>query len=890
MSKKPAISFQGIKDQATRRAIQAIVEFVRTGDGQTGNPKEAYLKVGDLTDQNILRVISEGVGGAPGGGSGGGGTTTPQPDLTAPSAPENVEVIGGFDSIFIRWDPTNDTRVGFAEVFRHTADARANAVMIGTTQGGLYRDADTIRGVTYYYWVRYVNRWSTIGNWIVSDFNAIEGAPGQTALDPAALLDALTDSITSSQLAESLRTPIQQIPLLEAASAQTISDLNQEILDRIAAIQAEALARETDDDALAAQISTVSSSLTASINALDTDLQGQITANAGSLTTTIARLNNIDGGGLTLEALAAEVETLVVSGGSGDALAQSAYNLAVAVQQRINAVDGGTQTVENLASLVSSLNSTIVDPTTGLSATRTEAIDAKTRLDDLGGGKSAETVASDVVGLAATINDGATGLAAAHQRSTTVEGRLSDVGGTGRTLEVLGVNFDSLSSAFNDPVTGYSALSAAVSQVQTDVSGQGDQITVLTSNYNSLASSLADVAGDVQANATAIGNTNLVVSNIDGTLTAQGDQITQLIADVDGNSAAIQTEATVRATETGELFGRIGMKIDVNGRIIGWALNNDGQQGDFIVAADRFAVGAPGVNSLSFVVDTAANRVVMPGAYIQDATITSAKIQSLAVEKLTGNIATFIQGNFNELASTNFDYTGVTKQGWRLNVNGAHEIYGGAGSIVVADRLQANAVEVIDTIHLRENSIFITEMVDSAFVNAVAPMPRTELRTGADLQITFIPVPQTLFEFALRTVNYAGAGAQQPLFLDVMLDIDLMVTFTYPHNSAGVVRSGWHARFVVMNGATVVVDEPLQSQQNSKPSNYVERLTGRLEKRFIPVVGPGMHQLSFNIAFTTLGDLDDRTVVYSLDGTPLNSEWAGALTMNGNALIMGGKK
>jgi len=734
-----------------------------------------------------------------------------------------------------------------------------------------------------YFWARHISVRGDPG-----PFNAVSGTPGQTALDPAVLLDALTDSITSSELAESLRTPIQQIPLLEAASAQTISDLNQEILDRIAAIQAEALARETDDDALAAQISTVSSSLTAAINALDTDLQGQITANAGSLTTTIARLNNIDGGGLTLEALAAEVETLVVSGGSGEALAQSAYNLAVAVQQRINSVDGGGKLIETLATEVSSLNSTIVDPTTGLSATRTSANNALARLDDLGGGKSAETVASDVVGLAVTINDGTTGLAAAHQRSTTVEGRLSDVGDTGRTLELLGINFDSLSSAFNDPVTGYSALSAAVSQVQTNVSGQGDQITVLTSNYNSLASSLSDLDDDVQANALAIGNTNLVVSNVNGTLTAQGDQITQLIAEVEDNSAAIQTEAVVRATETGELFGRIGMKIDVNGRIIGWAMNNDGQQGDFIVAADRFAVGAPGVNALSFVVDTAANRVVMPGAYIQDATITDAKIQSVSVDKITGNLATFIQGNFNVLQSTNF--SSALQRGWRLNVNGAHEIYGGPGSIVVADRLQANAVEVIDTIHLRENSIFITEMVDSALVNAVAPMPRIELIPLSNGGLTQVEVPQTLFEFALRTINYAGAGIQQPLFLDVMLDIDLRVTFQFPHNSAGVVRPGWHARFVVLNGPVTVIDEPLQSQQNTKPSSYVERLTGRLEKRFIPVVGPGLHQLSLNIAFTTLGSLTSRSIPYYLDGTPQWPEWAGALTMNGNALIMGGKK
>lgn len=824
--------------RAVEKWMQRVNEILQVMVGTKGD-KSKLDKVVTFRDLSAAGIAVAGAGGGAGSGTGTGGTGsgTELPPYSVPPAPTGLVVTEGFSSLFLEWDVTSYPYLSHTEIWQAEVDNLGVSAKAQDAVGNLAAVHVGPSSNMQYFWVRYISQRGDPG-----PFNAVAGTPGQTALDPAVLLDVLTDSITSSQLAESLRTPIQQIPLLEAASAQTIANLNQEILDRIAAIQVEALARETDDDALASQISTVFSNLTASIDALDTDLQGQITANAGSLTTAIARLNNIDGNGLTLEALAAEVETLVVSGGSGEALAQAAYNLAVAVQQRINAVDGGTQTVENLASLVSSLNSTIINPTTGLSATRTEALDARSRLDDLGGGKSAETVASDVVGLAATINDGSTGLAAAHQRSTTVESRLSDVGETGRTLEVLGINFDSLSSAFNDPLTGYSALSAAVSQVQTDVSGQGDQITVLTSNYNSLASSLADVVGDVQANATAISNTNLAVSNIGGELTAQGDQITQLIAEVDGNSAAIQTEASVRASETGELFGRIGMKIDVNGRIIGWALNNDGQQGDFIVAADRFAVGAPGMQSLAFVVDTNANRVVMPGAYIQDATITDAKIQSVSVDKITGNLATFIQGNFNVLQSTNF--SSALQRGWRLNVNGSHEIYGGPGSLIVADKIQANAIEIIDTKSLKPNAVSIWEVI---IQDAPVNIPRN---SDPSVETTVLNA----------VVDFTEAYPDTPVQIIGQLSIPWL------NPTARQIRFNLYRNNLIIWGSDLGHNVMVASSPSQWATEFVFGTAGQAFDEmslFLDFPGSGIHTYSFRVAFSQPSGVDQ----YAQTGT-----------------------
>lgn len=114
------------------------------------------------------------------------------------------------------------------------------------------------------------------------------------------------------------------------------------------------------------------------------------------------------------------------------------------------------------------------------------------------------------------------------------------------------------------------------------------------------------------------------------------------LTDVKLLTASIQTEATTRATQTGELYAKYGVKLDVNGYVTGWAMNNNGSTGDMIVLADRFAVGAPGGgNIVPFTVNTTPQTIngvyvpagtYMDAAYIQNGTITNAKIANLAVD------------------------------------------------------------------------------------------------------------------------------------------------------------------------------------------------------------------------------------------------------------------
>lgn len=144
-------------------------------------------------------------------------------------------------------------------------------------------------------------------------------------------------------------------------------------------------------------------------------------------------------------------------------------------------------------------------------------------------------------------------------------------------------------------------------------------------------------------------NTAAIVS--EQTARANGDSalatsISTLSSTVDANTAAISSEATTRASQTGELYAKYTVKIDVNGYVSGFGLastaNNGTPTSQFIFKADQFAFGAPGLTTAyPFVIQasaTTANGVAVPAgvyidaAYIKNGTITAAKIGNAVID------------------------------------------------------------------------------------------------------------------------------------------------------------------------------------------------------------------------------------------------------------------
>ncbi|WP_282381901.1 MULTISPECIES: phage tail protein [unclassified Pseudomonas] len=154
---------------------------------------------------------------------------------------------------------------------------------------------------------------------------------------------------------------------------------------------------------------------------------------------------------------------------------------------------------------------------------------------------------------------------------------------------------------------------------------------------------------------------------------ATATKIDQLNVSVGQNSAAIQQTSNAYADTAGKLntMWSVKMQVTANGQYvaagIGLGIENTGAglQSQFLVSADRFAIVntiAGGAIAVPFAVQ--GGQVFMNSAFIQDGTITNAKIGSY-------------------ISSTNYI---AGQQGWLLNKDGTLEINGivpGQGRLVI---------------------------------------------------------------------------------------------------------------------------------------------------------------------------------------------------------------
>jgi len=161
-------------------------------------------------------------------------------------------------------------------------------------------------------------------------------------------------------------------------------------------------------------------------------------------------------------------------------------------------------------------------------------------------------------------------------------------------------------------------------------------------------------------------------------------------------NAAVQTEITTRATQTGELFAKYTVKIDTNGYVSGFGLastaNNATPFSEFIVRADSFAIASPSGPGIApaepFIVRTTPTTiggvsvpvgVYMQDAFIQNGTITNAKIANLAVDdaKIASlSVSKLTAGSI--AVGQHAQSTGYVagSSGWRINGNGTAEFSG----------------------------------------------------------------------------------------------------------------------------------------------------------------------------------------------------------------------
>lgn len=221
-----------------------------------------------------------------------------------------------------------------------------------------------------------------------------------------------------------------------------------------------------------------------------------------------------------------------------------------------------------------------------------------------------------------------------------------------------------------------------------------------------------------------------------------------LVVRVNGAEAAIDQEAQVRADETGKLSAKWGLKVVAGNKVAGVLLNNDGQESNFTVLVDRFAIAqqaAGGVTKYPFVVGSVsgAPTVGIDGTLVVDGSILARAISVDRLSAITSRLGYVTAGQIDisgdgvggwgYLRSANkwFNdggwgwilarHTGgdtfvdMTCNGMGLqmqNATGRFRLWG-PGFNLQNEGLTINQVDVIDTLNLRGQAVTVPSFASS---------------------------------------------------------------------------------------------------------------------------------------------------------------------------------
>lgn len=204
------------------------------------------------------------------------------------------------------------------------------------------------------------------------------------------------------------------------------------------------------------------------------------------------------------------------------------------------------------------------------------------------------------------------------------------------------------------------------------------------------------------------------VNTLNTTAAGTATQISQLASNVAGHTSSIQTLQTV----TGGLSAQWTVKTQVNDLVGGIGFYNNGVTTKFYVNAQQFAIynGSDPTAIAPFFVQS--GQVYINSAMIADAAITSAKIESLGVERLVGDKAAFVTANIADASITSAKIGSLIEStnyvagssGWRITKAGNAEFNNGTfRNITATGNITANSLTagtaMVDTLHVNGNAI-----------------------------------------------------------------------------------------------------------------------------------------------------------------------------------------
>jgi hypothetical protein len=273
-------------DPETRRFLEAVRQRVESVEDNAVTV--ADMRSAGFFERNGINV----------------GTSNTTGQVQAPTIPSNLQADGAFENIVISWDYVDYVGHSNTRIYRSNTNVFADAEVLANIEGRIYADL-VGSNKTYYYWVSNVN-----DNGIESATSQSAGVMGVTLPNTQFILDTLTGSITESQLYSTLGT---RINLIDGAS-------------------------------------TLTGSVNARLNAVQTDLQSQITAN-GSAIISVQDVNSSQ---------ATQITALGTRTGTAESnifnLQTTTANQATSISQLTSTVNGNTTSIQTLTSTTNGLN------------------------------------------------------------------------------------------------------------------------------------------------------------------------------------------------------------------------------------------------------------------------------------------------------------------------------------------------------------------------------------------------------------------------------------------------------------------------------------------------------------------------------------------------------
>ena len=612
--------------------------------GQRGDPLGGVVTFHDLVN---IGVITRTGSGRAGPSSPGAALVSNEQnfDRTPPPKPVAVTIDVAYLRAFIQWSVPSYGNHAYAEVWRASADDLDQAVLHQQVSGSPQALAEvTVQfGETWYYWVRFVSRAGVVGPW-----HSTSGLRADGPTDVAAVLSQLGEEIDLGLLGADVTDTLDLVPGLQTQIDQlqgtTVADVYLQDEKPLPSAGGSWVDIPPDNSRW-----------------YDTnDSNSPHIWGTESIRNAQYEWFNVSGNIYRLEAngggdpgLAKPDSVIQVGGSTPEAMQPVADNTLPGTIGEWSWFDTGAGYSTVYINYTSSPESSpvdsylagrwvsVLDPRVSANEADISALDVRltTAEGDITANASAfsalDTTVTNLNGVVAANSSDITSL---ESRITTAEG---DIG---------------------DNATSIGANSSAVSALDTRVTAAEGVITAQSSDITALDSRLTTAEGDVVANAGAVSALDTRVTSAEGDITAQASQITTLTTEVDGNTASV----TSLSSSVNGLEARQGVRLDVNGYVTGYVQNNDGQQGEFIILADKFLVRRPDGGGSSIAPFAVVNGVVyIDAARIRDGTIADAKIGDLSADKITtGRMsANRIFGgtiNGNNVNVTNLDASNIS--------------------------------------------------------------------------------------------------------------------------------------------------------------------------------------------------------------------------------------